>query len=138
MPFLSAVALKRTEVAAPLKVARATCRALAARQQTLLRLTTHLCQCQDAALRNPKNTLVPLTQGEVAEALALHPSTISRAVAGKTAQTPRGIWALRDFFTALIDPETQLSGAQLRAWLVEMIGAENRAHPLSDTALASL
>ena len=137
LALLTPAAQKRAEIADSLKVAKATVRAVQARGQTLIRLTTYVCNQQDAALRTDRSALAPLTQGETAVALDLHPSTISRAVAGKTVQTPRGVWALRDFFTALIDPETQLSGARLRGWLVALIEAEDPAAPLSDAALVS-
>ena len=52
-------------------------------------------------------------------------------------QTPRGIWPFKDFFTALIDPKTQFSGAQLSAWLTRTIAQENRAKPQSDAALVA-
>ena len=133
---LTSTQQKRPEIVEPLKAARATVRALEARGQTLINLTTFLCEEQDTALRQGRARLKPLTQGEAAEALELHPSTISRAVAGKSAETPQGVWPLKDFFTALIDPETQFSGAQLRAWLTQAIAQEDPDRPLSDEALA--
>ncbi len=134
---LSPAAQAREEVAEPLKVAKATVRALKARGQTLLNLALFLCEQQDAALRTGRAALNPLTQLEAAEALALHASTISRAVAGKTVQTPQGVWALKDFFTALIDPDTGFSGAKLRSWLVEAISGEDPAKPKSDARLVT-
>lgn len=133
---LSPAAQKRPEIAAPLKAARATVRALQARSQTLINLTALLCDQQSAALDSDRSALKPLTQGEVADALNLHGSTISRAVAGKAVQTPNGVWALKDFFTALIDPATQFSGVQLRVWLAQAIAEESHTKPKSDDRLA--
>lgn len=134
---LTPTAQKRAEIAEPLKVAKATVRALKARGQTLLNLSLFVCEQQDSALRSGRAKLQPLTQLEAAEALDLHASTISRAVVGKTVQTPQGVWALKDFFAALIDPATNFSGANLRNWLVEAITAENQQKPKSDAALVA-
>ena len=120
-----------------IRAAHSTVRAVAARQNTLIRLADFLCTQQDAALRRGRFHLAPLTQANAAEALQCSGSTISRAVAGKTAQTPQGVWPLRDFFTALIDPVTNLSGAQLSGKLVKAIKQENRTNPLSDSALCA-
>lgn len=133
---LSPAARKRPDIAEPFKIARATVRALQARGQTLINLTAFLCDQQTAALRTDRSALKPLTQGQAAAALDLHPSTISRAVAGKSVQTPTGVWTLRDFFTALIDPATQFSGVQLRVWLARAIAEEPHTKPKSDEQLA--
>ena len=134
---LGPAAQKDTQIAEPLRAARATLRALQARGQTLIALTAFVCAHQDTALRQGRGHLKPLSQGDAAQALGLHPSTISRALAGKSVQTPRGLWPLKDFFTALIDPKTQFSGAQLSAWLTNAIAQENRASPQSDAALVT-
>lgn len=127
---------KQPNIAEPIKTAKSTVRALKARKQTLVNLGYFLCKKQDAALRHGRAQLSPLTQMDAAEALDCHSSTISRAVAGKTIQTPQGVWPLRDFFSALIDPNSLLSGAQLRAWITETIFEENRTAPMSDAELA--
>ena len=134
---LTPATLRRSEVAEPLKAAKATVRALKVRSQTLLNLTLFLCKQQDAALRSGRAALHPLTQLQAAAALNLHASTVSRAVAGKTVQTPQGIWALKDFFTALIDPATGFSGAKLRSWLVRTITEEDPVRPKSDATLVA-
>ena len=134
---LTPKAQQQGELADLLKAARSTVRALSARQDTLLRLADFLCQHQDTALRKGRTHLVPLTQSQAAVTLGCGSSTLSRAVAGKTAQTPLGVWALQDFFTSLIDPATQLSAAQLRGWLIETLAGEDRSAPLSDAALCA-
>jgi len=73
----------------------------------------------------------------VADDVGLHVATISRAVADKYADTPRGIYALRDFFTG----GTQAADGQEVSWdrvrvrLKALIDAEDKAAPLSDEQL---
>jgi len=72
-----------------------------------------------------------LTMGEVAEALEMHISTVSRAVAGKYAQTPWGIFALRSFFQAATGGEGAARD-EVRARVAEVFEAEDKSKPLSD------
>jgi len=79
-----------------------------------------------------------MTMAEVAEALALHESTVSRVVAGTSVDTPRGTWWLRRLFSARVgDMEAMSSGAALQARLERLVAAEPRDAPLSDAALAA-
>ena len=133
---LSPKALKSASVSPLVSKARSFVRALAARGKTLTGLVAHLAATQDVALRKGLGYIEPYSQGQAAEALALHASTISRAVADKTVETPQGVWPLKAFFSALIDPDTNFSGAQLRAHLTRLIAQESRDAPLSDEALA--
>ena len=133
---LGAKALRRPEIVEPLREAKATVRALEARAKMLLKLMLFLCAHQNTALKRDRSKMQPLTQEQVAAALDVHPSTVSRAVAGKSVQTPQGVWALKDFFTTTIDPKTQFSGAQLRSWLAKSIAKEDPQSPKSDAQLA--
>ncbi len=69
----------------------------------------------------------PLTRRQMAEALGMHESTVSRAVAGKWAQLPTGESVPLDrFFQAADSPKEMLR---------DLIAAENPASPLSDSEL---
>ena len=72
--------------------------------------------------------------GDVALALDLHESTISRVVAGTSIDTPRGTWWLRALFSGSMGGD--VSAATLRDRLARLVAAEDRAKPLSDEALA--
>jgi RNA polymerase sigma-54 factor len=71
----------------------------------------------------------------VAEELGLHPSTVSRAVAGKGVQTPFGILPLRRFFESEFQPGSEQGRGELAAALLELVGREDRRRPLSDEEL---
>jgi RNA polymerase sigma-54 factor len=74
---------------------------------------------------------------KVAEQLGLHVATVSRAVAEKWIQTPRGVVPLRKFFSGGLqtDGGGDMAWDAIKAALREVIEAEDKAKPLSDDAL---
>lgn len=117
--------------------ARAVLRMVQARNATLLAVGREILARQQQALVQGPVALVPMTMADLATALDLHESTISRVVAGASIDTPHGTWWLRQMFSAAIgDPDgPQVAGAALRHRLARLIAAENPAKPLSDAAL---
>ena len=75
---------------------------------------------------------------EVADHLGVHVATVSRAVADKWMQTPRGLVVLRKFFSGGTATEfgENLSWEAVKAKLKEIIDHEDKSSPLSDSALA--
>jgi RNA polymerase sigma-54 factor len=122
--------------AAALAAAKSVARMVEARNTTLLRVGRDILQRQIRALNNGPGALIPMTMAEVAEALALHESTISRVVAGTSVDTPRGVWWLRALFSRGLG-EGQVAGAALREQLSRLVAEEDKAAPLSDEALAA-
>jgi RNA polymerase sigma-54 factor len=76
---------------------------------------------------------------EVADQLGIHVGTVSRAVAEKWMQTPRGLVPLRRFFTGGTATESgqDMSWEAVKARLKEIVDAEDKSDPLSDSALAA-
>ena len=71
------------------------------RKQTLLRVAEYVCAYQEAYIRGDARGLRPLTRSEVANALGVHESTCSRAVAGKFIMLPsRKVIPMSDLFAA--------------------------------------
>jgi RNA polymerase sigma-54 factor len=71
------------------------------RKQTLLRVAEYVCSFQEAYIRGDARGLRPLTRSEVANALGVHESTCSRAVAGKFIMLPsRKVIPMSDLFSA--------------------------------------
>ncbi len=71
------------------------------RRQTLLRVAEYVCAYQEAYIRGDARGLRPLTRSEVANALGVHESTCSRAVAGKFVMLPsRKVIPMSDLFAA--------------------------------------
>jgi RNA polymerase sigma-54 factor len=104
------------------------------RNTTLLLVAREVIARQSAALERGLGALQPLGMSEVAEAMDMHESTISRAVAGVSLATPLGTWALRSLFGPKVG---DTSAAAIRAEIARLVAAENPAAPLSDAALAS-
>jgi RNA polymerase sigma-54 factor len=75
---------------------------------------------------------------DVARKVGVHVATVSRAVAGKYVQTPRGIYPLRMFFsggTTTADGE-DLAWDAVKAKLKEIVDHEDKSRPLNDEELA--
>lgn len=104
------------------------CRALSRRRKLLLEIGRFLIRKQSRYLMQT-GPLVPLTLKELADNLAIHESTASRAISGKYAETPRGLLPLNSLITAT--PEAE-SAKQI---LQSLIAAEDKRKPLTDEQL---
>jgi RNA polymerase sigma-54 factor len=107
------------------------------RKNTLLRVVNVVLARQREYFDHGPQHLKPLPMIEVADQLGIHVGTVSRAVADKWMQTPRGLVPLRKFFsggTATQSGES-MSWDAIKAVLQEIIAEEDKAHPQSDEAL---
>jgi RNA polymerase sigma-54 factor len=123
-----------------LETARWFIEAVHQRQNTLLRIAKAVFERQAAFLDKGIKSLAPLRMLEIADATGVHISTVSRAVAGKYAQTPHGILPLRFFFSG---GTAQASGgmasqASIKQRIKELVEKEDSSDPLSDDKLAAL
>jgi RNA polymerase sigma-54 factor len=105
------------------------------RNATLLAVAQEILSRQEAALSGGPGALLPMTMAEIAVAVGLHESTISRVIAGTSVDTPRGTWWLRSIFTGAAR-EGGPSAAALRDRLARLVAEEDPEKPLSDEALA--
>ncbi|NLE57504.1 MAG: RNA polymerase factor sigma-54, partial [Planctomycetes bacterium] len=80
-----------------------------------------------------------MRMSDLAEKLGCDPSTISRTVADKYMQTPRGIFPLRCFFTGGTETQTgeETSWDSVRARVKEIVDKEDKQDPLSDDVIAA-
>ena len=79
----------------------------------------------------------PATRAELAEALDLHPSTISRAIAGKNIDVDGRLWPLACFFSVALGSGDRVTAAfTVQQRIKAMIAREPAGAPLSDEALA--
>lgn len=115
--------------------ARALVRMVEGRNATLLSVGQEILERQMAALDAGIGALQPMTMAEIAGALGLHESTVSRVVAGAAVDTPRGTWWLRMLFTKAARKGGPAAAA-LRDRLARLVADENPEAPLSDDALA--
>ncbi|HJS85762.1 MAG TPA: RNA polymerase factor sigma-54 [Acetobacteraceae bacterium] len=113
-------------------------KSLEQRTQTILRVATEIMRQQDGFLRHGVEYLRPLILRDIAEAVDLHESTISRVTANKYIATPRGLFELKYFFTPAIartDGGLAHSAEAVRHRIRALILAEHPERVLSDDAI---
>jgi RNA polymerase sigma-54 factor len=123
-----------------LQEARWLVKSLEIRNETLLRVARAIVAHQQDFLERGEQGMRPLVLREIAEALELHESTVSRATTGKYMHTPRGVFEFRYFFSSQVsgsDGES-VSSTAIRARIRKLIAEEDPAKPLSDSALARI
>ncbi len=118
--------------------ARSIVDAVRQRQETLLRVTQSVFRRQSAFLEEGPKSLKPLRMNEIAEELGLHPSTISRSVAGKHVQSPWGVHPLRWFFQAGGPSDEACALDTVREAVREVFAGEDPKEPLSDEEAVTL
>lgn len=109
------------------------------RKQTIMKVCHCIVQRQRDLLENGIDRLKPMMIKEVAEEIGVHPSTVSRAVAGKYAHTPQGVFELRYFFSEAVQG---IAGSStpllvLKRRVKQMIDEEDSRHPLTDDAITA-
>jgi RNA polymerase sigma-54 factor len=114
--------------------------AVAQRQSTLERIARAIFTRQRGFLDRGVAGLRPMRMQEVADEVGVHISTVSRAVSGKYAQTPRGIFPLKFFFTGGTASESGevTSQTSIKQRIAELVAQEESSSPLSDEELALL
>jgi RNA polymerase sigma-54 factor len=107
------------------------------RQQTILAIAREIVARQRPFLEEGVSALVPLTMAQVAEAVGVHETTVSRAIAGKTVATPQGIFEMKFFFTTGYRTADggQVSNTSVKDEIASLIRAEDARRPLSDQQL---
>lgn len=117
-------------------------KAIAQRGDTILQVGTEIVKRQREFFVLPERPLKPMVLKEIAEALNIHESTVSRAVNGKYLETSFGIFELRSFFTSGVangnDSGEEISTSSIKKQLQELVANENKAKPFSDQKLAEL
>ncbi len=115
-------------------------KSLQSRSETLLRVAAAIVERQQAFLEHGEEAMKPLILHDIAEALELHESTISRVTTRKYMHTPRGIFELKYFFSSHVSTAFggEASSTAIRAVIKKMIAEEDAVKPLSDNKIATL
>ncbi|MEO0135558.1 MAG: RNA polymerase sigma-54 factor, partial [candidate division WOR-3 bacterium] len=104
-------------------------KALEMRKQTLKKIMEYIIENQREFFLVNREMIKPLSIKECGEKLGIHPSNISRAIAGKYMETPFGIFALRSFFSSGIGA---VSKSTIKAKIKSLIEKEDKNNPLTD------
>ncbi|HDV3548305.1 TPA: RNA polymerase factor sigma-54 [Escherichia coli] len=115
-------------------------KSLESRNDTLLRVSRCIVEQQQAFFEQGEECMKPMVLADIAQAVEMHESTISRVTTQKYLHSPRGIFELKYFFSSHVNTEGggEASSTAIRALVKKLIAAENPAKPLSDSKLTSL
>ena len=104
------------------------------RQDTLRKVTQEILRVQHAYFEEANGQLKPLTMAKVASVIGVHETTVSRALANKYIQTPRGIFEMKYFFKSgyLCNDGTALTPEAVKERIRTMIAREQVTAPLTD------
>jgi RNA polymerase sigma-54 factor len=112
--------------------------AIQQRRSTIFNIATAIVETQTEFLSKGPMHLKPLKMQDIADRVGVHVSTVSRAIAGKYVQTPRGVFPLKHFFTGGVEKED----GELESWevvrqkLLQVVDNEDKSSPLSDEQIA--
>jgi RNA polymerase sigma-54 factor len=115
-------------------------RSIHQRQQTILNIARQIVTRQREFLEHGLSHLKPMTMGEVADAVGLHETTVSRAVSGKYMATPQGVFEMKYFFTSGYQTATGelLSNTSVKEAILDLVKHENGGAPLSDHEMVEI
>lgn len=111
------------------------------RATTILKVASEIVRQQEMFFLHGVKHLKPLIRRDIAEAIGMHESTVSRVAANKFMATPRGLFELRYFFSAAIqaaDGADSHSAEAVRSRIKELIDKEPAEAILSDDQLVTL
>ena len=123
-----------------LQEARWFIKSLLSRNETLMKVATQIVEHQRGFLEHGEEAMKPLVLHDIAEAVGMHESTISRVTTQKYMHTPRGIYELKYFFSSHVSTTEggECSSTAIRAIIKKLVAAENPKKPLSDSKIAGL
>lgn len=121
-----------------LQEARWFVKSLQSRNETLLKVASCIVERQRGFLEHGEEAMKALVLHDVAKAVDMHESTISRVTTQKYMYTPRGIFELKYFFSSHVSTASggECSATAIRALIKKLVAGEDRSKPLSDSKIA--
>jgi RNA polymerase sigma-54 factor len=121
---------------AQLQEARWLIRSLEIRNETLLKVALTIVQRQTEFLDQGEEFMRPMVLRDIAEAIEMHESTVSRVTTNKYMHTPRGVFEFRYFFSSHVaGEEGEQSSTAVRAKIRKLVSSESPEKPLSDNQI---
>jgi len=123
-----------------LQEARWFIKSLTSRNDTVLKVATKIVELQREFLEYGEEAMKPMVLRDVADALGLHESTVSRVTTQKYMHTPRGTFEFKYFFSSHVNTASggECSSTAIRALLRKLVAGEAPGKPLSDQKLAEI
>src|SRR6201997_3748276 len=115
-------------------------RSIHQRQQTIMNIAQQIVSRQRDFLEHGTSHLKPMTMAEIAEAVGVHETTVSRAVSGKYMATPQGVFEMKYFFTGGYQTATgeSLSNTSVKQAILDLVKHESGSAPLSDHEIVEI
>ena len=125
---------------AQLQEARWLLKSLEIRNETLMKVARSIVERQTAFLEHGDESMRPMILKDIAQAIDMHESTISRVTSSKYMHTPRGVFELKYFFSSQVEAAdgSGASSTAVRAKIRKLIKEEDPGNPLSDSRIAEL
>ena len=129
-----------SQLATQLQEAKWLIKNLQQRFETILRVAQAIVERQGNFLEHGEIGMRPLVLREIAEALDLHESTVSRSTTQKFMLTPRGIYEFKHFFGSGLATESggTCSSTAIRELIKQLVSAEDRRKPLTDSRMSEI
>jgi RNA polymerase sigma-54 factor len=129
-----------SQLASQLQEARWLIKNVQQRFETIQRVSQAIVDRQRHFFEHGEVAMRPLVLREIADALDLHESTVSRVTTQKFMATPRGIFELKYFFGSHVATETggACSATAIRALIKQLVAAEDGKKPLSDSKISQI
>jgi RNA polymerase sigma-54 factor len=110
------------------------------RQQTILNIAIEIVKRQREFLDEGTAFLKPLTMVQIADAVGVHETTVSRAISGKYMATPQGVLEMKFFFTPGYQTAegVSLSNTSVKEAIADLIRNEHPRDPLSDKEIVEI
>jgi len=110
------------------------------RQQTISNIAHQILERQLAFFEEGPSALKPMTMVQVAEAVGIHETTVSRAISGKYMSTPHGVFEMKYFFTPGYQTAdgTTVSNTSVKEAIEALISEEDTRNPLSDKEIVAI
>ncbi|MEJ2465198.1 MAG: RNA polymerase factor sigma-54 [Candidatus Thiodiazotropha sp.] len=123
-----------------LQEARWFIKSLLSRNETILRVASKIVEYQRGFFEHGEEAMKPLVLRDIAEALEMHESTISRVTTQKYMHTPKGTLEFKYFFSSHVSTSAggECSSTAIRALIKKLIAAELPNKPLSDNKIATI
>ncbi len=127
-------------IASKLNSANWMIQAIEQRRQTMLKVMHYIVERQRDFFERGVQSLRPLTLREVAEAVGMHESTVSRVTNEKFVQTPRGVLPLKYFFSSGLSTSDgdDVSARGIKDQISKLVSGEDTKNPLTDQAIVEI
>jgi len=129
-----------SQLATQLQEAKWLIKNLQQRFETILRVAQAIVDRQGNFFEHGEIGMRPLVLREIADALELHESTVSRSTTQKFMLTPRGIYEFKHFFGSGLATESggTCSSTAIRELIKQMVSAEDARKPLTDSRMSEI